>query len=126
MTEYYDLGFAKVEIEEDFLKNTITEGFLVKPEHNKLLLEFVKKHFNKKPFVYISNRVNSYSVDPTVYYETTKIDNLIGIAVVSRNHRQQKLTELENKFFQKRIKYFTDIKKALEWKNKLLEKNTGF
>jgi len=126
MTEYYDLGFAKVEIKDDFLKNTIAEGFLVKPEHNKLLLEFVKKYFNNKPFVYISNRINSYSVDPTVYHETTKIDNLIGIAVVSKNHRQRKLTELESKFFQKRIKYFTDINKALEWKNKLLEKNIGF
>ncbi|WP_298538559.1 hypothetical protein [uncultured Aquimarina sp.] len=126
MTEYYDLGFAKVEIQEDFLKNTIAEGFLVTPEHNKLLLEFVKKYFNNKPFVYISNRVNSYSVDPTIYHETTKIDNLIGLAVVSKNHRQQRLTELESKFFQKRIKYFTNMNKALEWKNELLEKNIGF
>ncbi|MFD2561126.1 SpoIIAA family protein [Aquimarina rubra] len=122
MTKYYDLGFAKVEIQEDFLKNTITEGFLVKPEHNKLLLEFVRKYFNNKPFVYISNRVNSYSVDPTVYHETEKIDSLAGIAVVSKNHRQRKLTELESRFFQKKIKYFTDINEALEWKNQLLEK----
>ncbi|MHA7059388.1 hypothetical protein ACWGOQ_0019330 [Aquimarina sp. M1] len=122
MTKYYDLGFAKVEIQEDFLKNTIVEGFLVTPEHNKLLLEFVRKYFDNKPFVYISNRVNSYAVDPTVYHETEKIDNLMGIAVVSKNCRQQRLTELEGKFFEKKLKYFTNINDALNWKNELLQK----
>ncbi|WP_378175815.1 STAS/SEC14 domain-containing protein [Aquimarina sp. SS2-1] len=122
MNKFYDLGFAKVEIQENLLINTIAEGFLVTPEHNKLLLEFVRKYFDNKPFVYISNRVNSYSVDPTVYHETEKIENLLGIAVVSKDHRQQKLTELESKFFEKKLKYFNNIDDALNWKNGLIEK----
>ncbi|WP_108803026.1 STAS/SEC14 domain-containing protein [Aquimarina sp. Aq107] len=122
MSKHYDLGFALVEIREDYLKNTISEGFLVMPKHNKLLLEFVTKYFKDKPFVYISNRVNTYAVDPTVYHETTKIDTLVGIAVVSKNHRQKKLTELESKFFEKKLKYFSSISEALEWKNEILKK----
>ncbi|GAA0724132.1 hypothetical protein GCM10009430_28350 [Aquimarina litoralis] len=120
MTKYYDLGFARVEIHQDYLKNTISEGFLVMPEHNNLLLEFVIKYFNNKSFIYISNRINNYAVDPTVYHETTKIDTLKGIAIVSKNHRQKKLTELESKFFNKEIAYFNNIKDALIWKNKIL------
>jgi len=108
------------EITEDYLKNTIEEGFLVLPKHNSLLLEFVKKYFKDKPFVYISNRVNIYAVDPTVYIETKKIHNLIGIAVVSKNFRQRNLTELESKFFKRKIKYFKNIKEALLWKDDLL------
>ncbi|MBW1296781.1 STAS/SEC14 domain-containing protein [Aquimarina litoralis] len=121
MTKYYDLGFAKVEIHEDYLKNTISEGFLVLPEHNNLLLEFVTKYFSNKPFVYISNRINKYAVDPTVYHETTKIDTLKGLAIVSNNHRQKMLTELESKFFNKEIRYFSNLKEALTWKNKILD-----
>ncbi|SEK23221.1 hypothetical protein SAMN04487910_0027 [Aquimarina amphilecti] len=122
MSKRYDLGFAVVEIREDYLKNTISEGFLVMPKHNKLLLEFVTKYFKDTPFVYISNRINTYSVDPTVYHRTTKIDTLAGIAVVSKNHRQKKLTELESKFFEKELEYFSKIDEALEWKNKILKK----
>jgi len=121
MTKYYDLGFTKIEIQEDYIKSTINKDHLVTPDHNKLLMEFVKKYFYNKPFVYISNRINIYSIDPTIYHEATKISNLIGVAVVSKNERQRKLTELESKFFDKKLKYFTNIKEALTWKNKILK-----
>ncbi|MDH7446836.1 hypothetical protein [Aquimarina sp. 2201CG14-23] len=121
MTKYYDLGFAKVEVQENYIKNTIEEGFLVMPKHNNLLIEFVTKYFSDIPFVYISNRVNVYYVDPMVYYEARKINNLMGIAVVSKNPRQKKLTELESKFFTKELEYFANIRDALEWKNRILK-----
>ncbi len=126
MTKYYDLGFTKIEIQVDYIKSTINEGHLVTPDHTKLLMEFVKKYFDNKPFVYISNRINSYSIDPTIYHEATKINNLIAVAVVSKNERQRKLTELESKFFDKKLKYFTNIKEALVWKNKILKNHIEF
>jgi len=36
-------------------------------------------------FVYITHRVNSYSVDPTIYISVSKIENLVGFAVVFIN-----------------------------------------
>lgn len=118
---HYDLGFSQVEIHEDYLKNTIQKGFIVTPEHNDLLVEFVQKHYKNQPFVYISNRIHSYSVDPTVYLRTSKIENLVGMAVVSKNPLQQKLTELENTFFKKELKYFKSLDEAISWKNKILQ-----
>ena len=116
----YDLGFSHVEIYTNYLVNTIAEGFLVLPEHNDLLEAFAREHFQKKFFVYISNRINSYSVDPTVYLKTSSISNLKGMAVVSINPVQQKLTELENTFFKKELRYFKTIKEALAWKDQIL------
>ncbi len=75
MVKHYDLGFTKVEVYNNYIVNTIAEGFLVMPRHNSILLDFVKEHFNNKDFIYVSNRINSYSVNPTVYYETKKIQN---------------------------------------------------
>ncbi|WP_299443534.1 hypothetical protein [uncultured Aquimarina sp.] len=68
MTKYYDLGFAEVEILEDYFKSTIKEGFVQIPSRNKLLLELAAKHFNNKPFVYTSNNIITYSINPKIYH----------------------------------------------------------
>ena len=122
MIKYYDLGFTTVEVHQNYLTNTISSGFLVLPEHNKILLEFVNTHFNNRNFVYISNRIHSYSVNPTIYHETKKIDNMLGIAVVSKNPRQKLLSELEGSFYKKDLKYFSSMIEALRWKDALLKK----
>lgn len=124
MIKRYDLGFTEVEVHKDYLINTISKGFVVMPEHNKLLLDFVHKHFFNKDFVYISNRIHSYSVNPTVYHETKKIKNLLGMAIVSKNPRQKLLSELEGSFYGKNLRYFSSMTEALKWKDQILQKTT--
>ena len=120
MIRKIDLGFTLVEIHDDYIQNTIEEGYHVTLEDNNILIEFVKEDFKDKPFVYIANRVNSYSVDPTVYLQTSKIKNLIGLAVVSSNSKQKRLTEFEKAFYKKDLKYFNVIDEALMWKDSIL------
>ena len=120
MLKKFDLGFTLAEVHDDYIQNTIEEGYHVTSEDNNILIEFVKEYFKDKPFVYIANRVNSYSVDPTVYLETSKIKNLIGLAVVSSNSKQKRLTEFEKAFYKKDLKYFNTIEEALTWKDSLL------
>ncbi|WP_109301279.1 hypothetical protein [Aquimarina sp. AU474] len=123
MVKYYDLSFTKVEVYNSYLINTISEGFIVMPKHNAILLDFVKEHFSNKNFIYISNRVNSYSVNPTVYYETKKIQKLIGIAVVSKNPRQKLLCEMEGSFYKNNLECFKTMPEALLWKDAMLTKH---
>ena len=120
MLRKFDLGFTLVEVHEDYIQNTIEEGYHVTLEDNNILIEFVKEYFKDKPFVYIANRVNSYSVDPTVYLETSEIKNLIGLAVVSSNLKQKRLIEFEKAFYKKDLKYFNTTEEALVWKDLLL------
>ncbi|WP_298538561.1 hypothetical protein [uncultured Aquimarina sp.] len=117
----YQLDFGFIEIYEDYIKVTMNEGITVSPEHNDVLLEMVHKHYNNKPFLYITHRINSYAVNPTIYLETAKIQNLAGFAVVSNDPRQKIQTKLEKAFFNKEFRQFDTMESALEWKDQILK-----
>lgn len=68
-----------------------------------------------KPFVYISNRVNSYSVDPNDYKYLNQIPSLKGIAIVSTLESARKNAALEKSFSKKTMEIFEDISDAYQW-----------
>ncbi len=74
-----------------------------------------------RPFVYITNRINSYSVDPQIYFETSKIKNLAGFAVVSKKYKAKSNAEIEKMFFSKPFEIFGDLDSAKKWATQLLE-----
>ncbi|GHC58151.1 hypothetical protein [Ulvibacter litoralis] len=74
-----------------------------------------------RPVVYISHRINSYSVDPTDYKILEKIPTLKGIAVVNTNPNGIQSAKLEKIFFKKPFKIFTDLEIARKWATTLLE-----
>lgn len=79
---------------------------------------------NDKPFVYISHRLHSYSIDPIGYLEAVKLfPNLKAFAIVAKNKRQRMLAHLERLFMKKPIKVFDDLESAFAWAEELLEKN---
>ncbi|WP_299242813.1 hypothetical protein [uncultured Aquimarina sp.] len=121
MITSYQTDFGLAEIYEDYIRVIINEGVTVTPDDNNTLLEMVENHFKNKPFVYISHRINSYAVNPTVYSETVKIKNLVGLAVVSDDPRQKKQTIVEKTFFNKELRQFDDLESALLWKKQLLK-----
>ncbi|WP_298538563.1 hypothetical protein [uncultured Aquimarina sp.] len=121
MITSYQTDFGLAEIYEDYIRVIINEGVTVTPDDNNTLLEMVENHFKNKPFVYISHRINSYAVNPTVYLETVKIKNLVGLAVVSDDPRQKKQTIVEKTFFNKELRQFDDLESALLWKKQLLK-----
>ncbi|EZH76028.1 hypothetical protein ATO12_04355 [Aquimarina atlantica] len=122
MITSYNFYFCHIEIYEDYVKAIMKEGITVLPEHNDVLLLITEKHFKNKPFVYITHRINSYAVNPTVYLETAKIPNVIGFAVVSADHRQKIQTKLEKAFFNKEFKQFDTLELALKWKDQMIKK----
>lgn len=122
MITKYDFGFCNVEIYDDYVKVVINEGETVSPEHNETLIELANAHFKNRPFVYITHRIYSYSVNPTIYLETSKIENLVGFAVVSTNHKQKIQTKLEKAFFEKEFRQFDTMEEALSWKNEIIHK----
>ncbi|AXT53775.1 hypothetical protein D1818_24225 [Aquimarina sp. BL5] len=121
MITSYKLDFGLIEIYDDYIKVTMNEGITVSPEHNDVLLEMVRKHYKNKAFLYITHRVNSYAVNPTIYLETAKIQNLVGFAVVSNDPRQKIQTKLEKAFFKKEFRQFDTMTSALQWKDEILK-----
>ncbi|RMA58909.1 SpoIIAA family protein [Ulvibacter antarcticus] len=74
-----------------------------------------------RPVVYISNRVNNYSVDPNDYKYLEMIPNLKGIAVVSYSDWAKNAAKLEKRFYKKPFETFGSLDEAKEWASSLLE-----
>ncbi len=107
--------FCEFSIFNNFIIAVINEGITVKPKHNEVLLNLAKKYFKNRPFAYITNRVHSYAVDPKVYFETSKIENLVAFAVVSQQELRTSNTQVEKMFLNKPYKNFEYLLEAIHW-----------
>ncbi len=76
------------------------------------------------PFVYISHRLHSYSIDPIGYYEAVKrFPNFVAYGIVAKNQRRRMLAHLERLFMKKPIRVFDDLENAFAWADEVLENN---
>ncbi|WP_027126873.1 hypothetical protein [Gelidibacter mesophilus] len=122
MTDLLRFDFCDIHIYEDYMIVIINEGLTVLPKHNNLLKEVVEVFFYKKDFVYITHRINSYAVDPTTYIETSKIKNLKGFAVVSKDFKAKSNAEIEKLFLHnKPFEIFHDLQDAVSWTRSILD-----
>lgn len=121
--KYFDLGYTEVFIFDEFLVNQIQEGVTITPEHNNTLVNIVDKYFKNKPLVYISNRINSYSVDPITYIGTSSIHNLLAIAIVAEESLNKKNALYESNFYNKPFKVFDTLSKAMQWVQTIINEN---
>lgn len=109
------LDFGIIEIHEHYLIGTVNEGVLLTDEVSYEITQHALEHFNKKPFVYITNRINSYAVDPGVYKFTNRITNLAGFAVVSPNAMRRENAAYEQTFLTKNFGIFETLEEAIVW-----------
>lgn len=102
----------------------VSEGTHVTFEKVADMLKIAENVYgNDTPFVYISNRIHSYSIDPLGYYEAIKLfPNLKAYAIVSQNNRRRTLAVLEKLFMKKPIRVFDDLEKAYEWAEQIIRR----
>lgn len=113
-------SFCKIEVYKDYIIVTINEGVSLTPENNDVLLGIATKYYKNKNFGYITYRINSYSVDPRIYTETSKINNLVCFAVVSENKLALSNAQIEKLFYKKPFKQFTNLEDSIIWVTKNL------
>lgn len=111
------LDFGHFELHKDYVIGTINEGVHFDLELNKILEKNFIAHFGfKNPFVYISNRINDYSIDPMVHKYNSAIDSLRAIAILETPHHKPTTIDVESRFFKpKPLQIFKDKKEAYEW-----------
>tara|TARA_B100000795_G_C22777476_1_gene430692 strand:+ start:1380 stop:1748 length:369 start_codon:yes stop_codon:yes gene_type:complete len=114
--------FCEIEIYDNYLVSVMFEGINLTPDKNAILLNIATKYFKNTNFGYITNRLQSYSVDPSIYIETSKIENLVSFAIVSSKKINISNTEIEKLFYKKPFKHFTSLKDAIEWTNNIILK----
>lgn len=93
----------------------IEEGVAVSSKNGLETFERLLSIIGGKPWVYISNRVNSYSLDPNDYRHLNEIITLKGIGVIQYEKSIKTALELEKMFIKKPFKTFDDIDSAIEW-----------
>jgi len=70
--------------------------------------------------VYISNRVFNYAVDPLTYLDTSKIHNLVAMAIVAKTDLAKSNAKLESMFYKKKFEIFETLSEAMAWVQKEL------
>lgn len=121
MRDLLKFDFCEIHIYDYYLVVLIKEGITVSPKHNAVLINVADDFFKSTNFVYITHRINSYSVDPSTYLETSKIKNLKGFAVVSKDYKAKSNVEIEKLFLNKPFETFDDLIDAESWVKSILQ-----
>lgn len=120
------IGTEKIEdgtfyVYPNFVIGVISEGANLKLEQVSTIVLLYEKYFAFKDFTYISYRVNSYSIDPTVYPYLLEIKTLKGIAVVTEKNSFRQNFEIEKVFYSGNIRIFPTILEAISWANTMVD-----
>ena len=115
MLHYYDLEICEISIYDNYVINQIKEGIHIEVPHVESLEALINKHLKNQPFIYISNRVHSYSFDPLVHQSINKIENLIATAIITNDKTKQDIVQFEKRFSNKKIMIYESLEEAISW-----------
>ena len=121
-TEKYDFGTLKVG--DHFIVGEMKEGTDIQFDVVSRIIDIANGRFNGERWAYISNRVSSYSLQPLVHEELSKVEkNMIAFAVVTDKESHIKNAELEKCFSGEQYEFecFANIENAIAWVTKLLK-----
>ncbi len=103
---------------DNYIVAEIKEGSKVTIEQTNELIPLIEKHYGEqKPFGYISNRINSYSIVPLNYLHCPGIymKNFKGFAVVTYSKTSALTAQMEEHFVKTPFKQFDDLDDAIFW-----------
>ncbi|MGB3608691.1 MAG: hypothetical protein WA775_15415 [Psychroserpens sp.] len=120
MTDKLVYDFCDIHIYDHYMIVTMKAGVNITANYNEVLINVANTYFVNQPFVYITHRVNSYSVDPAIYKETSRIKNLVGFCVVSKNYMAKSAAQIEKLFFDKPFEIFDELEEAIAWSKRLM------
>lgn len=113
--------YGTIAVYKKYVIATLNEGVTISPSHSIGFESIANDLFKNRNFGYISNRINSYSIDPKIYFKISEADNLVAFAMVSNNQLHISNAEIEKIFLKKPFKIFTDIDQAVIWIEKMVK-----
>jgi len=80
----------------------------------KEILAFASDHYEKRPYVFISNRALPSDIDPAAYKAiNSKI--MVGLAIVSESEAVRNEAMVEMDMYDGSFSYFKTVDEAVEW-----------
>ncbi len=118
----HDLEVGSFFFYKNHIVAEVNEDLAFTFENAYLVLELGKVYYGSTtPLVYISNRVSSYSFNPTSHLKTRAMfPNLKGYAVVIYDKMNHEIAEMKQTFLNKPVAIFHKLKDALNWDEELI------
>jgi len=120
MSKIIKFDFCKIEFVGQIAIATIEEGVHIDYDKSKIISQTCIDYFKNKPFVYLTHRKNSYSVDVTKYTYINDMQNLKGFGVISTSLSARN-AEIESLFISLPFEIFDTLKEGIKWANSILE-----
>ena len=116
-------GLGDFEFYDGYFIGRISEGAHAASNFVDALSNLISKHFHGRPVIYISDRINSYSLDPLATTELIARNNIKFAGVVIYTRLQQKVYSYEERAINGIImSSFDSLDAAVAWaEQKLLE-----
>ena len=117
-----DIGFFR--FYPNLVISEMKEGVVVNFDNClPLFIKGLEYYTADTALIYISNRINSYSFDPTLHLEAkTVYNNLKGYAVVVYDEMNYRIALLEQNFMDCPVNIFNSLEAAENWASSLLNK----
>ncbi len=111
-----DIGFALIDLYEDYLVATINEGVVLDLPQFEKLHGIFESHYYQRPFGYISNRKYDYTVNPTGYrLAKVQVNNLVGLATLCYSEACKENVTFEAQFFDFPHDVFFSMEECVEF-----------
>lgn len=113
------LDFCILKFYDNYVISVINEGVNLTVEKSNIMAKIAMEFYQSKPFVYITNRIHDYTVDPEVYQEISKMETLAGFVVISDSKGSIKHALIEKIFLDKPFQIFSNLEDAILWTENL-------
>ena len=122
LIETIELEFTTLQFYRDFVVSKIKEDVVLDKNRIQDLVKVCFGIYQGDKFIYISQRSNSYNVDPMIYLDLEKATNLWGIAIVSKDISFLKMALFEKNFAKFPFEVFTEFEESIAWAKEILSK----
>ena len=116
------MDIGTVRVYENYIVATFDEGATVTLERAYQIIGISEIHFRGRNFGYISNRRNSFAIDPIIYTYLRGLDNLIAFAIVSKKEIDMHNFKIEKMFYKKNMEFFIEFENAVNWVKKKVKR----
>lgn len=115
MTNKVIFDFGEIDLFEDFAVGRINDGVIVDRQKVLDMFQYSLSVYDEKPFGYISDRINSYSLKPEAYEASYKAKNLVAMAVVVNTPAKRMSAAIEKMFSKIPFRQFKTLPEAKTW-----------
>lgn len=116
-----ELKYTRLEFHDRYVVSHIHEGVILNKVLVMDLIERCSSFFGANNYVYISNRIQHYNVDPTIYFDLKKVVNLKGIAIACKTPPGVNMANFEKGFCKVPFEIFSEVDDAIAWAYKKVE-----